>query len=65
MSPPPQQPVPGTADPAGDEEVTPYDGDTEDDADGFPQPLAAEAEDEDPESLGGEEEDLPDEEGSA
>ena len=49
------------------EEVTPYEGATESDETGAPQPVADEAEDDDPENLGGEElpddgEELPDEE---
>jgi hypothetical protein len=49
------------------EEVTPYEGATEPDETGAPQPVADEAEDDDPENLGGEElpddgEELPDEE---
>jgi hypothetical protein len=49
------------------EEVTPYEGTTEPDQEGAPQPVADEEEDDDPENLGGEElpddgEELPDEE---
>jgi hypothetical protein len=61
---PPSPPLPETADPSGDEEVTPFEGLTEDDADGFPQPVAlGEFEDDDPGADPGEE--LPGEEGES
>jgi hypothetical protein len=62
MSPPP--PLPETADPSGDEEVTPFEGLTEDDDTGFPQPVAlGEHEDPDPGADPGEV--LPGEEGES
>jgi hypothetical protein len=63
MSPPPP-PLPETADPSGDEEVTPFEGPTEDDDEGFPQPVAlGEHEDPDPGADPGEV--LPGEEGES
>jgi hypothetical protein len=61
---PPSPPLPETADPSGDEEVTPFEGPTEDDDAGFPQPAAlGEFEDDNPEADPGEE--LPGEEGES